>query len=208
MRTILLHVCCAPCFSHVNEVLSREWDVVPFFYNPNISPASEYYKRLDELEKYTRKYGFGLKAGKYNIRQWVSAVSEHRYMGERSVRCVECIKFRLDEVFRNAVSMGIGAVCTTLTVSPHKDAAAINLAGSELAARYNVEFVTSDFKKNNGYKRSVEISREEGFYRQSYCGCVYSMLERDRESGFARKASLFRSRLENSPQKIGDSSHS
>ena len=146
-----------------------------FFYNPNIHPLPEYRKRLDELEGYAASTGFQMLFGDYDVREWVSLVKSQRFKGERSERCRRCIHLRLEKSFKKAMDLSIPMVGTTLTVSPHKDAEMINSIGRELSGLYGIEFLAADFKKNDGYRKSVEISRQHGFYRQNYCGCVYSL---------------------------------
>ncbi|HSV96579.1 MAG TPA: epoxyqueuosine reductase QueH [Spirochaetota bacterium] len=176
--TLLLHACCAPCAAHVIGVLGKDFNITAYFYNPNISPFKEYSKRLSELEDYSVKRGFPLVVGLYDPRKWTSAVKVHRFEGERSVRCMFCFRYRLEECFRYARDNSFDAVATVMSVSPHKDAAMLNETGRSLKRRYGIEFFEADFKKNDGYRKSVEISRTNGFYRQDYCGCVYSSMER------------------------------
>ncbi len=174
-RTVLLHTCCAPCISSVQERLESEYAVVSFYYNPNIAPAAEYRRRLEELRRFSLIKQFPLVEGCYSSREWISAVKAHRFQGERSPRCWACYRLRLAETFRQAIKMDIDLVTTVLSVSPHKDASMINQIGHDLAKEFGIEFLESDFKKKGGFLRSVELSREYGFYRQAYCGCVYSM---------------------------------
>ncbi len=154
-----------------------EYDVTLFFYNPNIAPVSEYDKRLSELKKFTLESGLSLVTGDYDIREWTSRVDEYKHLGERSERCRECFAFRLDSAFRFASENDFNAVATTLTVSPHKDQAVINRVGLEFGRKYGIEYIESDFKKNDGYRKSVDFSRNHGFFRQNYCGCIYSKME-------------------------------
>ncbi len=150
-----------------------------FFYNPNISLSSEYRLRLGELRVYAEKTGLPLVEGNYDRGRWASLARPFARLGERSERCWVCYRMRLEETFARARSDGFGAVAATLSISPHKNAERINAIGRELSARHGVEFLEADFKKNDGYKKSVEISRREGFYRQQYCGCIYSKMERE-----------------------------
>ncbi len=174
-RTVLLHTCCAPCISSVQERLESEYAVVSFYYNPNIAPLAEYKRRLDELRRFSLIKQFHLVEGSYDSRGWISAVKADRFLGERSPRCWACYRFRLAGTFRQAKEMDIDLVTTVLSVSPHKDASMINQIGRELSAQFGIEYLDADFKKKGGFLRSVELSREYGFYRQTYCGCVYSM---------------------------------
>ena len=162
-------------------MLEKEYEPVVFFYNPNIAPVSEYAKRLDEIRNFSRIKDFSFIKGDFDIRQWTARVKEHRNKGESSERCYECIFYRLEESFRKAAELDISYVTTTLSVSPHKNAAMINRAGRALSEESGIRFIEADFKKSGGYQRSVELSRSYGFYRQSWCGCVYSRRERRRK---------------------------
>lgn len=162
------------------ERLAPDYHVTAFFYNPNISPRREYEIRRDELVHYGRRMEFPAIEGEWNIKDWTRAVYAYRFAGERSIRCWQCYRFRLEETFRKAGELGMGTVATVLSISPHKDSVKINEIGRELSAAYGIEFLEADFKKKDGFKRSVEISRSENFYRQNYCGCVYSRLEREK----------------------------
>lgn len=175
---ILLHTCCAPCVTHVHEVLAGSYRVVSYYYNPNIHPAGEYRKRLAELERYALEKDFSMLAGGYETRAWFDRVKAHRFEGERSQRCRLCISMRLERSFEKARDESIGVVGTTLTVSPHKDAAMINGLGRDLSRKFGIDFLEADFKKHDGYRRSVELARSHGLYRQNYCGCVYSLYPR------------------------------
>jgi predicted adenine nucleotide alpha hydrolase (AANH) superfamily ATPase len=187
--SLLIHTCCAPCVGYVYELFAGSFDTSVFYYNPNISPRGEYAKRLGELERFASIKGFPLYVGRYNAREWTGLVKEFRFLGERSRRCRECYRMRLEESFVKAKELGIGAVTTSLSISPHKDAAAINRIGRELESAHGIRYIEGDFKKNDGYRKSVALSKVYGFYRQNYCGCIYSMLERDKNSSWSRKAS-------------------
>jgi epoxyqueuosine reductase len=179
---LLLHTCCAPCFSSVHEVLSADYSVSALYYNPNIAPFPEYMRRMTELITYSNKLSFNLLIENRDTRGWTLAVKKYRALGERSDRCAACIRYRLERTFRIAVEREFPVVCTTLSVSPHKDPDMINRIGRELEARHRVGFLAADFKKQGGFARSVELSRREGFYRQAYCGCGYSRAERIKKS--------------------------
>jgi epoxyqueuosine reductase len=187
-RSILIHTCCAPCVSHVYELFADTHYVSIYYYNPNIAPRPEYDRRLAELVRYAVYKGFALFVGDYDAREWEERVKAHRYLGERSPRCWECYRMRLEESFKKAGEMGIAAVTTSLSVSPHKDADMINSIGKELEAAYGIRFMEGDYKKNDGYRKSVELSKKHGFYRQDYCGCIYSKLEREGDPAWKRKA--------------------
>lgn len=170
------------------ELFGGSHAVTAFYYNPNIAPRPEYDKRLIELERFAALKRFSLAVGAYNKSAWSERVQPYRFCGEKSERCWECYRIRLEESFTKAGELGIDAVTTTLTVSPHKDAVMINRIGKELESSKGIEFIAGDFKKENGYKRSVELSRAYGFYRQNYCGCIYSKRERDNKGTGQLKA--------------------
>ncbi len=191
--SLLIHTCCAPCVSYVYELFAGSRDVTVFYYNPNIAPRDEYDRRLSELERFGKIKGFSPVVGDYNDQEWAARVEPYRDLGERSRRCWECYRFRLEESFRKAAEMKIASVATALSISPHKDAAMINSIGKELEGSYGVAFIEGDFKKNDGYRRSVELSRVYEFYRQNYCGCVYS--RREAEARAQRKPGQLTQRI-------------
>ncbi len=193
-RRILLHTCCAPCMSHVYELLFPEYEVTAFYFNPNIFPPEEYELRIKELRRFSETVSFKIEEEKGREKEWSDAVSPLALYGERSPRCWTCYRFRLEETFRKAAELGFDLVGTCLSISPYKDAGQINRIGLELQEKFGIEFMTADFKKKNGYKRSLELSALYGFYRQDYCGCIYSKMERDRESEWAKKVMEFRKR--------------
>jgi predicted adenine nucleotide alpha hydrolase (AANH) superfamily ATPase len=194
-QSLLIHTCCAPCVSYVYELFAGSHDVTVFYYNPNIMPRHEYDRRLSELERFSSLKGFPLAVGEYNVREWVRRVRQYRFSGERSQRCWECYRMRLEESFKKAAALGLAAVTTSLSISPHKDAAMINRIGKELEGRHGIRFIEGDFKKGDGYRKSAALSRVLGFYRQNYCGCIYSKLERDRGSAWNGKAAQFTQRI-------------
>lgn len=183
--TLFLHSCCAPCSSYVLEYLSRYFKITVYYYNPNIYPPSEYEERTEEMKRLIRelpvKNEVSFVAGEYRPEQFYEAVRGHEEDPEGGDRCGICFELRLKEAARLAGEGGFDYFATTLTISPLKDAARLNRIGEELGAEYGVKYLASDFKKKNGYKRSTELSREYGLYRQDYCGCVFSMRERERE---------------------------
>jgi predicted adenine nucleotide alpha hydrolase (AANH) superfamily ATPase len=179
---LLLHSCCAPCFGYVFELLESQYCITPFFYNPNIAPLNEYRKRFEEIKNFCITKKVKLFEGEYDARKWTGLVKEHRFSGERSERCRVCYEIRLRKSFEFAFTNNINMVATTLSISPHKDAEMINSIGKKLGSEFNLEFLEADFKKNDGFKKSLELSRAHGFYRQNYCGCIYSKLERNKKS--------------------------
>lgn len=180
---LLLHSCCAPCSSYVLETLSSDFSITVFYYNPNIYPAEEYWKRVKEQEEFIRKlpvrYPISFLEGIYDTERFYDTVKGMEKIPEGGERCFACYRLRLSEAVREAEKGEFDYVTTTLTISPMKNAQKLNEIGEELCAETSVRWLPSDFKKKNGYKRSTELSREYGMYRQDYCGCVFSMKERD-----------------------------
>lgn len=175
---LLLHVCCAPCSSYCLEYLSEYFDITVYYYNPNISKKEEYLKRLAEEERYISvkefKYPVKLTESNYDPQEFFDAVRGLEKEPEGGLRCRECFKLRLEASAKKAKELGFEWFTTTLTISPLKNAALLNEIGAEMGKKYGVKWLPSDFKKKEGYKRSIELSREYGLYRQDYCGCVFS----------------------------------
>jgi len=178
---LLLLACCAPDATVCIERLAPEWQVTVFFYNPNIHPRGEYELRLAEMRKVAQAMGVTLIEGPYEDQLWFEAVRGLEQEPERGRRCAVCFRVRLEETARYALSRGISTFTTTLTVSPHKDAGLISDIGQEVARQHGVEYLAVDFKKKDGFKRSTELSRALGLYRQNYCGCIFSMRRRGQE---------------------------
>lgn len=176
---ILLHACCAPCSSYVLEYLSKHFDIDLFYYNPNTYPSDEYEKRGRELQRLITLMEFpnhvGMVPTKYEPEKFYQAALGMESEREGGLRCGECFRLRLGETARQAKALGYDYFATTLTVSPHKNAQLINQIGLELEKEYGVKYLVSDFKKREGYKRSIELSRQYGIYRQEYCGCEFSL---------------------------------
>lgn len=177
---LLLHSCCAPCSSYVLEYLSKHFEITVFYYNPNIFPESEYTKRI--LEQQTligeMKYPVSFIAGNYDKEKFYEMAKGLEHLKEGKERCFKCYALRLKETARLAREGEFDYFTTTLSISPMKNADKLNEIGTMLGRKYGVEYLQSDFKKKNGYKRSIELSKEYDLYRQDYCGCVYSMQER------------------------------
>ena len=175
---LLLHACCAPCSSAVLERLSSYFKISIFYYNPNITEEEEYQKRIQELKKfvskYETKYPVDIIEGKYEPDKWWEISQGLEKEPERGKRCYKCYQLRLEETARIADELNFPYFCTTLTLSPHKNANWINEIGELLDSNYQSHYLYSDFKKKNGYKRSIELSKEYDLYRQDYCGCIYS----------------------------------
>ena len=172
---LLLHCCCAPCASYVLEFLSPLFDITVIFYNPNIRPGEEYQKRKSELHRLLSLVVYPNRVDMidcgYCTEDFEDAARLFWKEPEGGRRCRACFRLRLEETAKRAKSGEFDYFTTTLSVSPHKDAALLNEIGSELAIEYGVEYLYSNFKKRDGYKRSIELSKQYGLYRQSYCGC-------------------------------------
>lgn len=179
---LLLHACCAPCSSAVLEVLRAHFDITLFFYNPNIYPESEFVYRLEELRRLLPAIGLEtveVVAPPYVYAEFEAMATGLEEAPEGGARCKKCYRLRQEAAAKYAAENGFDYVTTTLSISPHKNAAWLNEIGEELAAVYGVPYLFSDFKKRDGYKRSLELSREFNLYRQNYCGCVYSKPKED-----------------------------
>lgn len=171
---LLLHSCCGPCSTAVLERLSEQFDVTLHFYNPNIQPAEEYIKRLDAQREVCRRLGIPIIEEPYDDGEFLAAAAGLEAEPEGGRRCAECFRLRLQKTAEAARAGSYDCFTTTLTVSPHKNAPLINELGRQAAERCGVPFWPSDFKKRDGYKRSIELSKEYGLYRQNYCGCLFS----------------------------------
>ncbi len=175
---VLLHSCCAPCSSACLERLAPDAGITLFFYNPNILPAEEYQFRLSEMHRLVTEMPLPQKPaileGAYEPDRFLAFAKEMADEPERGARCRKCIRLRLEEAAKAALAVGADYFATTLTLSPHKDAPFINECGEELAAIYGIPWLPTDFKKREGYKRSIELSAEYGLYRQNFCGCPFS----------------------------------
>ena len=181
---LLLHSCCAPCSSYVLEYLSQYFEITVFYYNPNIYPESEYTKRIWEQQKLIdesrTKHPISFMAGPYDKERFYEMASGLEHVKEGGARCMKCYELRLREAAKIAKNAGFDYFTTTLSISPLKKAERLNEIGQRLGEEYEVEYLLSDFKKKNGYKRSIELSKIYGLYRQDYCGCEFSMENRDK----------------------------
>lgn len=192
-KKLLLHSCCAPCSSYVLEYLRQYFEITVLYYNPNITEREEYEKRAAEQKRLIQEMneeadeGCGnyilAEEGRYDPERFFSAAKGLELAPEGGERCFKCYEIRLRETARIAREQGFDYFTTTLTISPLKNADKLNEIGNRLAEEYGVAFLPSDFKKKNGYKRSVELSLKYGLYRQDYCGCVFSKAERERSKG-------------------------
>jgi epoxyqueuosine reductase len=172
---ILLHICCAPDATATVERLSGEYDVSGYFQNDNIYPEAEYHRRLNHAERVAAALGFPLVPAPYHPGSWDAAVTGLEREPERGRRCEACLRHNLAATAAKARELGIPFFTTTLTISPHKDADLIFRVGREIGQQQGVRFLEKDFKKQDGFKRSLEWSRRLDLYRQHYCGCRYSI---------------------------------
>lgn len=175
---LLLHACCAPCSSAVLERIANHFKISIFYYNPNITDKEEYQKRIEEIKKLITlihpKYPVKLIEGDYVPEKFMEMAKGLENEPERGKRCYKCYEMRLEETAKIAEKLGFQVFATTLTLSPHKNSNWINEIGETLNNKYNTTYLYSDFKKKEGYKRSIILSKEYNLYRQDYCGCIYS----------------------------------
>lgn len=176
-RRVLLHCCCGPCATHAVERLRREYDVALFFSNSNIAPREEYDRRLAAARRLADRTGVALIEDAYDHGAWLERIRGREADAERGERCALCFGFSLGRTARAAKEGGFDLFSTTLTISPHKDAALIFRIGRGLGP-----FLAVDFKRQDGFRRSLELSREHGLYRQDYCGCEFSLRDRGRRA--------------------------
>ena len=181
MPSLLLHACCAPCSSACLEYLNGNFDMTVFYYNPNISPKAEFEKRLSEEKRLISEMplnkDIGVIEGEYNYGDFLEAVKGLEDVPEGGERCFKCYRLRLEKTAALAKVQGFDYFCTTLSISPLKNSQRINEIGEAVAEKYGVKWLPSDFKKKEGYKRSIELSKQYGLYRQNFCGCVFSKKE-------------------------------
>lgn len=175
---LLLHSCCAPCSSYVLEYLSEYFDITIYYYNPNISPVEEFNKRIEEQKRLISelpvKNKISFISGNYENDKYEKMIKGLEEQPEGGSRCHLCYKLRLEETAKLAKAKGFDYFTTTLSISPYKNSKVLNEIGEELGKTYNINYLYADFKKKDGYKRSIELSKIYGLYRQDYCGCVYS----------------------------------
>lgn len=179
--TLLLHSCCAPCSSCCIEFLSKYFHVTVFYYNPNISESAEYKKRVEEQIRFIREFDTTYKVsfieGDYEPEEFYKTVRGLEKEPEGGKRCFKCYELRLRKTAQLAKQLGFDYFTTTLTISPLKNSVILNKTGLKVAQEMGTQYLLSDFKKKEGYKRSIELSKEYNLYRQNYCGCVYSKRE-------------------------------
>lgn len=182
--TLLLHSCCAPCSSYTLEYLSRYFKITIYYYNPNIAPEEEYQKRVSEQKRFISQLHMineiNFIEGEYRPEDFYQTIKGLERVPEGGERCFKCYRLRLENAAKLAAEKGVDYFTTTLSISPYKNATKLNEIAGELSEIYNVKNLPSDFKKKNGYKRSIELSAQYNLYRQDYCGCVFSKAEREK----------------------------
>lgn len=176
---VLLHICCAPDSTAVTERLAETYTVVGFFHNPNIHPAAEYQRRAQEAEKVASRMGFEIIIPEYNADEWMKFIKGLEQEPEKGKRCEKCFEFNLNATAAQAKVRDIPFFTTTLTISPHKRSEIILELGRRAGLKENVQFLAENFKKKEGFKRSLTLSHEMDLYRQKYCGCKYSLRVND-----------------------------
>ena len=196
-KRLFLHSCCAPCSSYVLEYLREYFQITVFYYNPNISFETEYQKRVQEQKRLIHAYnaqeaGYHINVveGDYEPQRFYDMANGLEECSEGGERCFLCYELRLRKTAEQAKAGGYDYFSTTLTISPLKNAGKLNEIGERLATEYQVKWLVSDFKKKNGYKRSIELSAEYHLYRQDYCGCIYSKNERERKQQLKNDTSV------------------
>lgn len=176
--SLFLHSCCAPCSSYTLEYLSQFFAITVFYFNPNISPQEEFEKRFAEQQRLIEAMSFKnpvkLVKGDYDYNEFLAVAKGLEDVKEGGVRCFKCYRLRLEKTAQLAKDMGYDYFCTTLSISPLKNSQKINEIGFEVAEVYGIKWLPSDFKKREGYKRSIQLSGEYNLYRQNFCGCVFS----------------------------------
>ncbi|MBO5394705.1 MAG: epoxyqueuosine reductase QueH [Clostridia bacterium] len=174
MKRLLLHSCCGPCSTQVIDVLKNEYDITIYYYNPNIDTLEEYNLRLSEQKRYCREVGINVIEDGHNPDDFLGQVKGLENEKEGGARCSVCFKIRLEKTAKKAKELGFDLFGTTLTVSPHKNSEIINAIGKHVEEKEGVEFLLGNYKKQDGYKKSIEFSKQYNLYRQNYCGCIFA----------------------------------
>jgi len=178
-KKLLIHICCATCAANVLKELSQNYEVTAFYYNPNIYPDSEYKIRMDEIKKFCAKKKIFFIEEKPDQERWFTLTKGHEQDPERGKRCTICYNMRLEKTAQYAKENDFDIFGTDLSISPHKDAIRLNKIGQELEQQYSVKYLVADFKKQDGFKKAMDMSKKHSFYRQNYCGCIFSMKARN-----------------------------
>ena len=177
MKKLLLHSCCGPCSTQVIDFLKNDFDITIFYYNPNMDTNEEYCHRLSEQKRYCQIVGVKVIDGEYDHGKFLAAIKGLEQELEGGARCPVCFRLRLQETAEMAKKLGFDCFGTTLTVSPHKNATQINQIGQAISDAMGIEFLPGDYKKQDGYKKSIIFSKQYNLYRQNYCGCEFSKLQ-------------------------------
>lgn len=194
---VLLHICCAVCATLCVERLRQEGHQFSgYFYNPNIQPPAEYLKRLGQAEQLAREQNFSLILGDYDVDSWFTRMRGLEDEPEGGRRCAGCFRLRLKETAKTAKEKGFNAFTTTLTLSPHKNTQVINEIGQDIDKAL---FLARDFKKQDGFKRAQELSKKYNLYHQNYCGCLYSLNQRQKDGRIYQKTCSIRDKSQTSP---------
>lgn len=172
---ILVHACCATCAGYVLQILVSDYIPVIYYYNPNIYPREEFTRRRDELKNYAEKHTIRFIEEEYEASEWTKYTKGLESEPEKGLRCNKCFNLRLERTASYALENNIRTFTTTLTISPHKNSKAILDIGKKIAESKNILFLAADFKKQDGFRKTMEIAKKESFYRQNYCGCLYSI---------------------------------
>jgi len=180
-KKLLLHACCATCVGYPYDFLSNDFNVTIFYYNPNIYPKDEYLKRLENVKKFCEIKKINLIIGEYNNKDWENFISGFESEPEGGKRCERCFMFRLRKTAKIAKINNFDYFTSTMSVSPHKNFLTLNKIGKELENEIQISYLESNFKKQDGYKKTIEISKKFNFYRQNYCGCKYSIKKLNKE---------------------------
>ena len=181
-KKLLLHACCAPCSSTVLERIAKYFDITILYYNPNITDSEEYESRIQELKKFVSEINLDnikVMPGRYEPEEFFEMSKGLEQEKERGKRCYQCYKLRLEETVKIAEQQNFDFFTTTLSISPYKNSKWLNEIGTDLEKKYQSTYLYADFKKKNGYKRSIELSKQYNLYRQDYCGCIYSKKEKE-----------------------------
>ena len=183
--TLLLHVCCAPCSTYVLDYLAQYFDITLYFYNPNISPPSEYDFRLQEVEGLIKEMKLSAEvkilSSVYDQDDFLRIAKGKENLKEGDTRCYDCYSLRLEETAKKASSNNFDYFTTSLSISPRKNSTWLNEIGALLEEKHNTKYLYSDFKKKEGYKKSIQFAKQYNLYRQDYCGCAYSKMQREAE---------------------------
>lgn len=174
MKKMLLHSCCGPCSTQVIEVLKNDFDLTIYYYNPNIDTNQEFTHRLAEQKRYCKEKGINVIDDGYNPNDFLCRVKGLENEKEGGARCPVCFKLRLSKTAQKAKELGFDCFGTTLTVSPHKNSVIINAIGKSVEDEEKIEFIEGNYKKQDGYKKSIELSKQFNLYRQNYCGCKFA----------------------------------